>query len=128
MNDEPVLPPDPTGLRIGDGPWAVLAALAAGDPVKLAEARAAQREHFRAVFGCYPEDAVEVCPECGEGKCPIWRGMLPLLKDPDDGVAMAARERLGHEHEVAEIPCNTCGGELCTIFFCYAAEGRGGAK
>lgn len=126
--DNVMLPPDPTGLRIGDGPWAALAALASGDPVKLAEAKTAQREYFRSQFGCYPEDAVEICPECESEACPIWRGMLPLLKDRDEAVSTEARHRLRDEHTVAEIPCRTCGGELCTIFFCYADEGKGGAK
>lgn len=126
--DKAKLPPDPTGLRIGDGPWSVLAALASGDPVKLEAAKAAQREHFKAQLGCYPEDTVQVCPECGVEDCVIWRNMRPLLDDADDRVSMEARNRLGIEHTVSEIPCRTCGGELCTIFFCYADDDRGGAK
>lgn len=132
--EKAVLPPDP-GPRIGDGPWNVLQALASGDKVALAGALQRQREAYREQFGCYPEEMLRVCPECPEtlpdaeaAACPIWLGMKPLLDDPDEVVSMAARERLGHEHTVAEIPCRTCGGSLCTIFFCYADDDRGGAK
>ena len=93
MNDE--LPPDPTGLRIEDGPWAVLAALASGDPVALERAKAEQREQFKAQFGCYPEAAVAICPECEDDKCPVWLSLLPRLKSDDDEVAWAARYELG---------------------------------
>jgi hypothetical protein len=129
VSNDPVLPPDPS-VRIGDGPWGVLAALASGDPEALRMSQQAQREHFKVQFGCYPEEMTPVCPECMEpsDRCPIWRGMLPLLNDPDEVVSMAARNRLADEHTVAEIPCRACGGELCTIFFCYADDDRGGAK
>lgn len=128
------LPPDP-GPRIADGPWGVLAALASGSDADIQAAVAAQREAFREQFGCYPEQMTQVCPECPEdldadqaARCPIWRGMLPLLEDRDEAVSTAARLRLRDEHSVAEVPCRTCGGGSCTIFFCYADDSRGGAK
>ena len=136
MNEEQAsraeLPPDP-GPVIGDGPWNVLQALASGDEAALADALQRQREAFKGQFGCYPEEMQPVCPECPEtetdpAQCPIWLGMKPLLDDPDEVLSMAARDRLRVEHAVAEIPCRTCGGKLCTIFFCYAPDGSGGVK
>lgn len=123
MND-PALPPDPTRLRIGDGPMSVLATLATGDPTKIAQAQAAQREWFGREFGCYPEDAVEVCPECSDEHCPIW---LPMCGDllaewRSDGDAIPVRLRLREEHSVREVPCRACGGDGCDIFMCYGGS------
>jgi len=48
------------------GPFEYLRALLTGTPEEKVEALEFQRESFRAKFGCYPEDLVEIheCP-CG---------------------------------------------------------------
>jgi hypothetical protein len=122
--DDPALPPDPTRMRIGDGPMGVLAALATGDPARIAQAQAAQREWFKQVHGCHLEDAVEVCPECTDEHCPIW---LPMRADlraerSAEGAPMTVRLRLREEHDVREVPCCACGGGDCDIFMCYGGS------
>lgn len=47
-------------MRIDKGPFELLRALATGDPEQIAEAKAFQRESFKAAFGCYPENMVEI--------------------------------------------------------------------
>jgi hypothetical protein len=56
------------GLRLAKGPAEVLRALASGDPDRLREALAFQRESFRATFGLYPEECkiMYLCDTCGE--------------------------------------------------------------
>lgn len=53
---------NPLTPKIEKGPVEALRALLSGDPERLAEALAFQREPFRAEFGCYPEE-VEVVDE-----------------------------------------------------------------
>ena len=43
-------------MKMSKGPEEVLRALTSGDPEQLREAMQFQRESFRAVFGCYPEE------------------------------------------------------------------------
>jgi hypothetical protein len=42
--------------KLDKGPAEVLRALVSGDPERVQEAKAFQRESFRARFGCYPEE------------------------------------------------------------------------
>ena len=59
--NEPEGVPEPQGPpRMYKGPSEVLRALSSGDRLKLAEALTFQRESFKAAFGCYPEDLIEI--------------------------------------------------------------------
>lgn len=60
-------------VKMDKGPLEYLRALASGDPERIQEALAFQRESFRAKFGCYPEELKE-CTCGGETTCtcPGW--------------------------------------------------------
>lgn len=57
-------------VKFGKGPEVYLQALASGDPEKIAEALAFQREWFKAEFGVYPED-IPWEEESGEEDIPV---------------------------------------------------------
>jgi hypothetical protein len=113
------LPPDP-GPRIGAGPWGVLSALASGQPGAVEGSLRQQREFFRERNGCYPEELIEVCPECHQPDCPLWAGLADRIRT-EPGIE--ARVQLAAEHEVTDDPCTACGGiATCNMFFCYREE------
>jgi hypothetical protein len=63
------VPPEGTlRPRMEKGPAEVLRALASGDPEQLREAMNFQRESFRAMFGCYPEELIlhTLCQTCDD--------------------------------------------------------------
>ena len=92
------------------------------DPAVVADAIAFNRECFRAQVGCYPEEMVEVCPECSDGQCPLWLPLRAQIAHADNRVAMPARSALERAHDVSEFRCTVCGGDGCDMFFCYATE------
>lgn len=120
--DIPPPPPLPSRIRLDKGPSEVLRALASGDAVRVAEAVGFQRESFRAGVGCWPEELVEVCPECSDEFCPLWLPLRADIAHPDDGHAAAARLALSRRHDVSDAPCTVCGGDGCDMFFCYVME------
>lgn len=121
-------------MKFEEGPIEMLAALASGDPERIAFAKVAQAELFKERHGFYLHEMVEVCPECQEEQCPIWAPLRAKIADhwDDREGSDAAREQLRREHAVLEHPCVTCGLDgavnLCNIFYCYTEGGREHAR
>jgi hypothetical protein len=101
----------------------MLAALASGDPERIEFAKILQRELFWDRYGCYLHEMIEVCPRCQEEDCPIWLPLREAIAGDDDDELLRAVLENARLHLVAEIPCVTCGGATCDIFFCYAGDG-----
>lgn len=112
----------PPRLRLDKGAGEVLRALASGDRAAVAEAVGFQRETFRVATGCYPEEMVEVCPECSDESCPLWLPLRADIAHPNNDHAIAARLVLERNHDVSDAPCTVCGGRSCDMFFCYVTE------
>jgi len=110
-------------VQFSEGAAEMLAALASGDPERIEFAKIAQHELFRERHGCYLYEMTEVCPECQREDCPIWAPLRAAIAGPDDEESLRAALENTRLHTVAEVPCVTCGGSTCNIFFCYAGNG-----
>ena len=107
-------------MKFSDQAVEMLAALGSGDPERIERAKEGSRAAFWAALGT---DPVEVCPECQEERCPIWLPLREAIAGVDDDESLRAALENTRLHSVAEIPCVTCGGATCNIFFCYAENG-----